>query len=590
MYGGLVALLGVAVTTLAATRWFPQLDLAMTELRVRDVASLHPPLVGLIGRIGFKGQVGSHLGPVSFYALWPFYQLFGASAWALEAAAACLHAVAIGTAIWIAFRRVGLALVTGVVGVVLGLMVCLGPSQLTQPWNPYLPIFWWLALVLATWSVVGGDIVLLPVAAVTGTFCAQTHVSYVVPVGALFALMAIHVIARVRRAEPADRLQTRRWGLATAGVLFVLWLPPVLQQVTSAHGNLSIAINYFANASTPAIGLRRGVELMLAHLNPWALLTPNNSLSTGGTLLPGAVLIVLWGASGVLAWRLRERALAQFHAVLAVALAAGVFSMSRIFGYLWGYLVLWAWCLCGLVIVAILWTLSVAIGRVSNAASIRVAQRVAAVLVAIAFVSMAASFVREARRVEAPPDASQNAVARGLALATLSNIERGAAPGGGRRGDYLVTYTDPILLGSQAYVLVDELDRAGIRVGMVRKYAVPVGTQRVLDPDRASAVVHLAVGPDIGLWEKKPGVVEVANIDTRTPLQRYGYDLLRQRAIAQLTAAGLQRLVPQIDENVFLLMTNDLLPGSIHVTLAEMIHVGEPVAVFIGPPEYARST
>ena len=40
----------------------PLLDLAQTELRVRDVGGSHTPLVGLAGRIQAYGQQGSHPG------------------------------------------------------------------------------------------------------------------------------------------------------------------------------------------------------------------------------------------------------------------------------------------------------------------------------------------------------------------------------------------------------------------------------------------------------------------------------------------------------------------------------------------------
>src|SRR5207344_3446992 len=70
----------VAVIELARPRWFPVLDLAQTELRIRDVASSHPPLIGLPGRIGNLVVQGSHPGPLSFWALWPFYKIFGGTA------------------------------------------------------------------------------------------------------------------------------------------------------------------------------------------------------------------------------------------------------------------------------------------------------------------------------------------------------------------------------------------------------------------------------------------------------------------------------------------------------------------------------
>ena len=49
----------VATASIARHAWYPVLDLAMTELRVRDVGTAHTPLVSLPGRIGrFPDQIG----------------------------------------------------------------------------------------------------------------------------------------------------------------------------------------------------------------------------------------------------------------------------------------------------------------------------------------------------------------------------------------------------------------------------------------------------------------------------------------------------------------------------------------------------
>ena len=64
--------------------WVPVLDMAMTELRIRDVGGANTPLVGLPGRIGTFPDQGSHPGPWSFYAIAPFYRLAGSSAWGME--------------------------------------------------------------------------------------------------------------------------------------------------------------------------------------------------------------------------------------------------------------------------------------------------------------------------------------------------------------------------------------------------------------------------------------------------------------------------------------------------------------------------
>jgi hypothetical protein len=53
---GLLALLAiplmVAVGVLHDPHWYPVGDLAQVELRVRDVGTRHPPLIGMVGRIG----------------------------------------------------------------------------------------------------------------------------------------------------------------------------------------------------------------------------------------------------------------------------------------------------------------------------------------------------------------------------------------------------------------------------------------------------------------------------------------------------------------------------------------------------------
>src|SRR3954468_1624745 len=90
-----VALFAFALAEYARVRWYPVLDDALTEMRVRSVFSAHPPLVGLPGRIGTPVHPGSHLGPISFYLLWPVYALFGSSSWSLQLATAVLHVVAI---------------------------------------------------------------------------------------------------------------------------------------------------------------------------------------------------------------------------------------------------------------------------------------------------------------------------------------------------------------------------------------------------------------------------------------------------------------------------------------------------------------
>ncbi|MBK9971036.1 MAG: hypothetical protein IPP16_10000 [Acidimicrobiaceae bacterium] len=168
----------VALVALAGSHWSPVLDLAMTELRVRDVLGPHTPLIGLPGRIGTFPDQGSHPGPLSFYLLAPVYRLLGSTAYGLLVAAAVINVAAAWTAIWVAGRRGGGRLVLGVAAVLMVVMAWLGASVLTQPWNPYLPLVSFVVVVLSAWGVLDGDHLLLVLLVGFSTLCAQTHVPY----------------------------------------------------------------------------------------------------------------------------------------------------------------------------------------------------------------------------------------------------------------------------------------------------------------------------------------------------------------------------------------------------------------------------
>ena len=98
---------------------------------------------------------------------------------------------------WLARRRGGDVLLLGVGAVLAVVMRFYGPSLLTEPWNPYLPLLWWLVFLLAVWSVLDDDIRMLPIVVIAGSLCAQTHVSYVGPTFGLGALAVAVVLSRV---------------------------------------------------------------------------------------------------------------------------------------------------------------------------------------------------------------------------------------------------------------------------------------------------------------------------------------------------------------------------------------------------------
>ena len=592
---GLLALLAlpliVALAVLAQKRWYPILDLAMTELRVRDVGSSHPPLIGLVGRIGPLGRQGSHPGPMSFWALWPTYRLFGASSWAMQVSAVVLHVVAMGTALWIAFRRGGVGLMVAVAAVLAILTRAYGAETLTQAWNPYLPLLSFIVFLLALWSVVDDDLPLLPVAVAAGSLCAQTHVPYLgltLGLGAFAVGVACWSAYRRRK----NRVALRRflvWGAIAAGLAAILWIPPVIDQIVHTPGNLSVLSDYFRNPPESPVGLRRAIDVFFVHLNPWHLVehlvTADRTKVESGSLVPGVVFLGMWVASAVAAWRIRHRALVRLDVVLGVGLVLALVSMSRIFGLVWYYLVLWAWGICALMVLAVVWTAVELVGRrLDRPRATRAATVGMAGLVGIA-VLFSALFTYEATSAEVPASRLSNTLGV-LVRPTATALDRSSVPGGGREGLYLVTVRDPVDIGAMGYGLMNELDRRGFDIGVLDIYGPGATRYRVIDPADATGVVHLAIGPDdIDVWRAKPGVREVVRTDPRTRRERAEYQRLRTQVIDELDAAGLGDLVPTVDENLFGLSLNTRVPEPARQKLIRMTNLGLPAAVFIGPRE-----
>jgi hypothetical protein len=592
---GLLALLVlpliVALAVLGRRTWYPILDLAMTELRVRDVGSRHPPLIGLVGRIGPLGRQGSHPGPLSFWALWPVYRAFGASSWALEVSTVALHMLAMATSLWLAFRRGGVKLGIAVAAVLAVLLHAYGPSTLTQPWNPYLPLMWFIAFLLAAWSVVADDLPMLPVMVFFGSFCAQTHVPYLgLTIGlTVFTVLFASWSAYRRRKQPRAMRRFTVWIAIAAGVLVLVWTPPVLDQIFHTPGNFSVLSDYFRNPPETPVGLRRAVDVWLVHLNPAHLVRPlvtaDQTRVQTGSLVPGVLFLGAWAASLVVAWRLRHRALLRLDIVLGVAVVLALISMSRIFGLVWYYLMLWAWGITALMALAIVWTAVELVRRRLNGATAARAATVGLAALAGIVMLFSALATADATSVEFPARRLSDTLSV-LVPPTARALEEPSAPGGGPNGRYLVTLRDPVDIGATGYGLVNELDRRGFDIGVLEAFGPGATRYRVRDPADATGVIHLAIGPeDIAKWRAIPGVREVARTDPRTRQERAEYRRLRTEVIEEFDAAGLTDLVPTVDENLFGLSLNAGVPEPTRLKLVRMTTLGLPAAVFIGPRE-----
>lgn len=582
----------VALAGFRRHTWTPVLDLAMTELRVRDVGGRHTPLIGLPGRIGTLAQQGSHPGPVSFYALAPTYRLLGSTAWALQVATALIHVAAMGTALAIASRRGGARLVLGVAVLLAVLTAGYGGGTLTEPWNPYLPLMWWVVVLLAVWSVLCGDVAMLPVAVVAASFCAQTHVPYLGLALGMGALATAAVAARWWRHRD-DRHVVLRWSLLALGLGVLLWLPPSIDQARHDPGNFRQLIDHFSDPSEQPKGLAYGLEegarhFDIAHLirsdvaHPGRLVTSVHG--NRPTSSRGIVLVGVWALAAAVATRRRRVALMRLHLVVGAGLALMVLAISRIFGTVWYYLTLWGWAIGLLAVLAVVWTALDVLGE--RWAPARRASLAAIGTAALAALGMAIVIRFSVDAWNSPhADASVAAELAGVVDDVAVGLDAGAGAATGHTGRYLVAWDDTFHIGSQGFGLLSELERRGFDVGVDYGKRVPATSHRVLDAHLATARIELATGTHVARWRDVTGAVEIAGFDPRDGAARAEQAGLRREVIATLRRLGLDELVHEVDDNLFGAAIDDRVPEATQQQMGRMLELGTPIAVFVLPPD-----
>jgi hypothetical protein len=587
---GIVVLpLAIAGVVLLWRPWAPTLDMAMTELRVRDVGGRHTPLIGLPGRIGDFPDQGSHPGPLSFYLIAPFYRLAGVAPWGMAFGSVVLNIGAVAAMIALGARlagRRGAVLIAAVAALAIR---GYGLSVLTHPWNPYLPLLLWLLVVVAAWAVLAGDHWAAVVVVAAGSVAAQTHVPYLLNAIAISALVGAVLIWRGVRLPPGERRSVTRPAAWSLGVAAVLWLPPLVDQVVRDPGNIRMLIDHFtADPDQPYVDRGTAVWAFFRHLDAFAagrdMITQqaafvHRSGLVGSEAWGGVVIFVLWLGAVWISVRRRDRMLLALNAVVAVALVVSAFSISRIFGKLWYYLTLWAWAAMLLAVVAIVWA---ALVEVSARREKPVDRRAVWATAAVGAVATIASVAAVAALEVPEPHLSDGL--RGVVPETVAAIERGDGLLTGPDGRYLVFWQDAVFIGAQGYGLVNELDRRGYDVGVRELWRVPVTAQRVFPDGTYDAELHLVTGKFIDDWRARSDHREIVTFDPRTPDEQIRFADLRDRVGRRLSEIGRPELITVVDCNLFGASLDPDLPPDVVDDLSEMLVLGDAVSVFVAPP------
>ncbi len=565
----------VTLVRLAGRHWYPTGDMAQAELHVRGFWH-SPPLVGAAGRIeSDAGVQGSHPGPSLWFLLYPVYALFGRTSFGLMVSVTAVDLVSFLVALWLAFRRGGVALLLLVAALLPILVRASGPAFFIEPWNPWIAVFPFLVFLLSMWAVVDGEVAFLPLAVLAGSHCIQCHTGYILLVAAILAAGTLWTVVEEWRAGHDRRNRMLRWlgFAAVAGV--AIWIPPIIDQLTRTPGNMSILVQHFGSPSEPYLPKRTVAKVLASELSivgPWvtgpALVTRNMA----GAL----VTLALWGWAIWSAWRARLRSALLLHGLLVVAVVAAIASVERIFGGYQEYTVRWFWVLTGFIVVASVWTLwRTAPARAKRARAALVAV-VAVLVAALGFTGVAAAQFEARAHLSGAPD---SALVGALVGPTASHLQP--------HGRYLVRWWDPVGLGATPFGLVLELERRGFTTGVDEQYSAAALPQRVMEEGSADGVLYVVLGAKIDEVRATPGVTEVAHADLRTDAERARYAELHAQLVRRFTELGRPDLATQLDSqagSAGLLFIQPPLPRDVADAVSELVSLRLPASVFLVPP------
>lgn len=335
-------------------------DQALIELDLFDLGNLHQG-VGLYSRMGW-----AHPGPAWLVLMAPWYWLFGSSGAALVAASLLVHGLVAALVVVVAGH--GARWHRPVAAAVVLLYVLRMPAvDFVGVWNPFALLLPTMLVVLLAARACAGSLVAGAATLVVGSYLVQTHVGTVPLVGAVGLVAAVALLVRWRRHRLPDPGRAGRRGLvALGGLLLLVWVPPVVQQLTAdGTGNLRLLAGGLlaGEPGAPSPTWADTVSTTGQQLGAAVFGWPAQPALVDATILTpavvAAVVVQLLGCAVVAVAGLRTGvpAAGWLAAVTGTATVAGVVSVHSITGLLLNYLVLWISVLPGLLLLAGIWLL-----------------------------------------------------------------------------------------------------------------------------------------------------------------------------------------------------------------------------------------
>jgi hypothetical protein len=493
-----VALLPLLVSAIAlivdvGNSYLPAGDLAMTEMHVRDVGH-HEVLVGLWSRWDWN-----HPGPALFYLLAPFYWLTGGASIGMSLGALVINGAAIAGMVLIARRRGGTPLMLCTLLGCLLLMRTVGGEFLHDPWNLYITVFPYALLLFLAWSMACGDLWAVPLAAGVVTFLVQTHVGFLPLVAPVLLWSGAALLWRGDRERVARLV---RPGLITAGVLVLLWLPPLVDVIRHSPSNLTRIFDYFQDPNEPTNPLVEGWQVISGQFAWWPEWLTYKRAANPITGEPQVIdsprlpwLLLLVAVAVVALWRRGRGDGRKLAVTLGLTLALSVVAVAQTIGPAFDYRLRWTWVPPMLAFVVVAWA-----GWRAAADRSREVERRALVPVAVGgLLVLTALNAASAARAGVPhqPDAE---VVAALTAPALDAVD-------GNAGQVVVAEYDNSFAGPwYSRSLVLQLERHGLDARVPPDHGVYFSRSRVEDDGPVQLRLVIATDDQVDAAGDEPGL------------------------------------------------------------------------------------
>ncbi len=323
-------------------------------------------LLGPYSRFGWH-----HPGPLYFYLLAPWYWMSGFHTTGLQAGSLVINLAAM----WLIVRTTlaAASIPTAIAVSSLSAWYAFQADDIVvSAWNPHVIVIPLLAfIVLAAAMAADARRSHLLVLVAVGTFLAQTHVA-MVPIVAILGIPAVWTGRRLSRAT---------WALA-AGVKLLLWIPPLLEQVSHRPGNLLAILRFFVNGGPgqqfPAAVAAWASALTGLFRPGFVLAMGSDYVAASGSVVPAVAIGLLILLSTLAVARRRDAAFDScLLGMCAAALVVALLATMRIHDHIVDHEIFWMSGIGSLSVGAAAGSLGRWLGVASRGSAVRIASTTA---------------------------------------------------------------------------------------------------------------------------------------------------------------------------------------------------------------------